>query len=181
MGYTFSRLEPNHRPFSLADLSISFPFAVHETVSTTVMILVSVVAPAVIILILTPIFVPGQLADSNIPASVILRRKLWELNAAWMGLGVTLAGVYVCTEGLKDLCGKPRPHMLDQCKPDLSNIAAYAVSGLGRQLKGAPIVVTWEICQNKSSILKDTSFKSFPSGHSSCKCISKLKKRARTD
>ncbi|KAJ9204084.1 hypothetical protein DTO021D3_3957 [Paecilomyces variotii] len=168
VGYAFTRIEPNRSPFSLTDLSISYPYKVHETVSTTVMVLVSLLAPAMIILLLTLVFVPGPLVDKNAPSFVILKRKLWELNAGWMGLGVSLAGVYMCTEALKDLYGKPRPDLLDRCRPDLSNIAAYAVSGLGLQLEHAPVLVTWEICQNKSYMLRKAGFASFPSGHSSC-------------
>lgn len=174
MGYAFSRIEPNRNPFSLTDLSISYPYKVHETVSTTVMVLVSVLAPALIITLLTFAFVPGPLVDKNAPGFVILKRRLWELNAGWMGLGVSLAGVYMCTEALKDLYGKPRPDLLGRCRPDLSNIAKYAVSGLGFHLEGAPVLVTWDICQNKSYVLKNAGFASFPSGHSSCECTTTL-------
>lgn len=85
-----------------------------------------------------------------------------------MGLGLTAASVFMATEGLKTLYGKPRPDMLDRCDPDLSNIAAYAVGGLGQKLSNAPTIVTWEICRNKSEYLKVKGFSSFPSGHSSC-------------
>lgn len=137
--------------------------------STGVLVLAGLVAPAVIILLVTLIFIPGRTVNKNTPRSLIWKRKLWEWNAGWMGLGVSLAGVYVATQGLKDLYGKPRPDLLDRCDPDLSNIAAYAVSGLGERLMGAPTLVTWEICQNKSDMLRVDGFASFPSGHSSCK------------
>ncbi|KAL2221322.1 PAP2 domain protein [Thermoascus aurantiacus ATCC 26904] len=167
VGYAFGTIEPNHNPFSLTDPSISFPYAVHETVSTGVLVLAGLVAPAVIILLVTLIFIPGRTVNKNTPRSLIWKRKLWEWNAGWMGLGVSLAGVYVATQGLKDLYGKPRPDLLDRCDPDLFNIAAYAVSGLGERLMGAPTLVTWEICQNKSDMLRIDGFASFPSGHSS--------------
>lgn len=77
----------------------------------------------------------------------------------------------MATQGLKALYGKPRPDMLARCDPDLSNIAAHAVSGLGRRLSGAPTMVTWEICQNKSDTLKVDGFSSFPSGHASCRWL----------
>ncbi|KAL2011696.1 hypothetical protein VTN00DRAFT_4414 [Thermoascus crustaceus] len=167
VGYAFGTIEPNHNPFSLTDLSISFPYAVHETVSGAVLVLAGLVAPAAVILIVTLLFIPGRTVDKNTPLSLIWKRKLWEWNAGWMGLGVALAGVYMATQGLKNLYGKPRPDMLDRCKPDLSNIAAYAVSGLGGSLEGAPTVVTWGICQDKSDKLRMDGFVSFPSGHSS--------------
>ena len=73
------------------------------------------------------------------------------------------------TEGLKDLYGKPRPDMLSRCNPDLSDIAAHVVGGLGQELPGAPILVSWTICQNTSRSLSRDGFVSFPSGHASCK------------
>jgi membrane-associated phospholipid phosphatase len=75
----------------------------------------------------------------------------------------------MATEGLKDLYGQPRPDMLSRCDPDLSDIARYAVGGLGQRLEGAPTLVSWEICRNKADMLKYDGFASFPSGHSSCK------------
>lgn len=86
-----------------------------------------------------------------------------------MGLGVAAAGVFMATQGLKALYGKPRPDMLARCDPDLSDIAAYAVGGLGPKLSGAPTLVTWKICQNKSDTVKVQGFSSFPSGHASCR------------
>ncbi|PYH56266.1 phosphatase PAP2 family protein [Aspergillus niger CBS 101883] len=144
IGFGFSQTTPNHRPFSLTDPSISFPHREKDTVSTGVLAVVAIIAPAVIIIF------------------------LWEWNAGWMGLGVALAGTFMATEGLKDLYGKPRPDMLARCDPDISAINEYAVSGLGRRLAGAPTMVTWEICRNKGDeTLKVDGFASFPSGHSS--------------
>jgi membrane-associated phospholipid phosphatase len=155
-------------------LGISYPYAVKETVTTSTLVLVSVVAPAALIVILTFFLVPTPTALRGAPWALVWRRKIWEWNAGWMGLGVALAGAFMATEGLKDLMGKPRPDFLARCDPDLSKIATYAVSGLGRQLAGAPTLVTWEICRNQSSNVKIDGFASFPSGHSSCKyiCIS---------
>jgi membrane-associated phospholipid phosphatase len=95
------------------------------------------------------------------------RRKFWEWNTGWMGLGVSLAGAFMVTEGLKDLMGKPRPDMLARCNPDLSLIERYAVSGLGAQVPGAPILVDYHICRNQDSFLTNDGFASWPSGHSS--------------
>lgn len=86
-----------------------------------------------------------------------------------MGLAFALAGSFMVTEGLKDLYGKPRPDLLSRCNPDLSDISAHAVSGLGQELSGAPVMVSWTICQNRSRSLLNDGFVSFPSGHASCK------------
>ncbi|KAL1964258.1 hypothetical protein VTN77DRAFT_7078 [Rasamsonia byssochlamydoides] len=167
IGAGFSKVQGNQNPFSLTDLSISYPYAVKETVTTSTLVLVSLVAPAALILILTFFFVPTPTALRGAPFALIWRRKIWEWNAGWMGLGVALAGAFVATEGLKDLMGKPRPDFLARCDPDLSKVATYAVSGLGRQLQGAPTLVTWEICRNQGYDVKVDGFASFPSGHSS--------------
>jgi membrane-associated phospholipid phosphatase len=170
IGYGFSKIDPNHHAFSLADPTISFPFTKVETVSTEALILVSLFAPAVIILIGAWLLTPGTAApDGPKPStSQIIRRKVWEWNAGWLGLVVALAGVWLSTQGLKDLVGKPRPDLLARCNPDLSNIAKYAIGGLGEQLQGAPTLVSWKICQDQSELVRIDGFSSFPSGHSSC-------------
>ncbi|GLA48043.1 phosphatidic acid phosphatase type [Aspergillus niger] len=177
IGFGFSQTTPNHRPFSLTDPSISFPHRGKDTVSTGVLAVVAIVAPAVIIIFVSFLFInPNTTTIAGTSGrnarKEILRRKLmvklWEWNAGWMGLGVALAGTFMATEGLKDLYGKPRPDMLARCDPDISAINEYAVSGLGRRLAGAPTMVTWEICRNKGDeTLKVDGFASFPSGHSS--------------
>lgn len=167
IGYGFHTTTPNHHPFSLSDASISLPKK-PSTVPTGPMVVVALIAPAVFIVLGALLLVPGSTVPKSTPRSVLWRYKLWEWNAGWMGLALACASVFMATEGLKSLYGKPRPDMLDRCNPDLSNIAAYAVGGLGQRVPGAPTVVTWEICQNKSDVLRISGFESFPSGHSSC-------------
>ena len=84
-----------------------------------------------------------------------------------MGLGVSLAGAFMVTEGLKDLVGKPRPDFLSRCDPDLSLISQYAVSGLGALVDNAPVMVDYRICRNQSSFVTNDGFAAWPSGHSS--------------
>ncbi|GKZ18960.1 phosphatidic acid phosphatase type [Aspergillus brasiliensis] len=177
IGYGFSQTTPNHRPFSLTDPSISFPHKEKDTVSTGVLAVVAVIAPAVIIIVVSFLFINPDITTiagtsaQNARREILIRKwmiKLWEWNAGWMGLGVALAGAFMATQGLKDLYGKPRPDMLARCDPDISAINEYAISGLGRRLAGAPTMVTWEICRNKvDEMLKVDGFASFPSGHSS--------------
>lgn len=115
--------------------------------------------------------IPGSTVARNAPRSAVWRYKLWEWNAAWLGLALAFASSYATAKGLKLLAGKPRPDLLDRCDPDVLNIAKYAVGGLGLQLPGAPILVTWEICQHKSKSLVIDGFTSFPSDHASCMCF----------
>ncbi|GAB1216066.1 hypothetical protein ATERTT37_005271 [Aspergillus terreus] len=131
----------------------------------------SLIAPAVIIVAVAFVFIPGSAASEALgeapSRSVLWRYKIWEWNAGWLGLGLSMAGVFMATQGLKDLYGKPRPDLLARCNPDLSQIAAHTVGGLGSKLTDAATLVSWEICQNKSDDLKVDGFSSFPSGHSS--------------
>ncbi|RDW76344.1 uncharacterized protein DSM5745_06336 [Aspergillus mulundensis] len=176
IGFGFHEVEPNHMPFSLTDISFSYPHIKDDTISTAVLAVVSLIAPAVLIAVVCLLLTPGasidrsnSALDSRPPSkALLLRRKIWEWNAGWLGLALACAGAFMATEGLKDLYGMPRPDMLARCDPDLENVASFAVSGLGQRLQGAPTLVSWDICRNKADIVKNDAFVSFPSGHSSC-------------
>ncbi|KAJ5633440.1 hypothetical protein N7490_009779 [Penicillium lividum] len=163
-GYAFYKQTPNRHPFSLTDPSISYPYTEHETVTDKTLILVSVLAPAAIIIIGAIAIVPGTTAPTGTKPSKsqVLRRKFWEWNAGWMGLGVALAGVWMSTQGLKVLIGKPRPDLLARCNPNLDDITAYTVGGLGQKLNGAASLVSYKICQDQSSFVTVDGFSSFP-------------------
>lgn len=167
VGGAFSKIQGNRHAFSLDDLSISFPHKPNDTVSFAVLMVVSIVAPGIITFLVSLIFVPGPTASRSTPKSLIWRRRLWEWNTAWMGLGVAVAGAFMVTEGLKDLAGKPRPDLLARCNPDLSNVNKYRVGGLGGALSEAVIVVDWHICQQTDQHVLRDGFASWPSGHSS--------------
>jgi uncharacterized membrane protein len=76
VGAVFSIITPNKRPFSLADPDISFPYVVKEKISTSTLVLCGLVAPGVIIFIVSMIFVPGPTISKSTPKSLIWRRKL---------------------------------------------------------------------------------------------------------
>ncbi|KAJ5119275.1 hypothetical protein N7448_009944 [Penicillium atrosanguineum] len=169
IGYGFSKVTPNHHPFSLADPSISFPYMENETVTTETLVLVGLFAPAVIVLLGAFALVPGTAVDNGAKSSKsqLIRRKIWEWNAGWLGLALALAAAWTSTEGLKSLVGKPRPDLLARCNPDVSDIASHVVGGLGESLKGAAVLVDWTICRVQSDLVRVDAFSSFPSGHSS--------------
>jgi membrane-associated phospholipid phosphatase len=155
--------------FSLEDPSISYPL-VADTVSITVVGIVACAVPAVVIFILC-LLIPSSTIEISSQGEGDTRslwhRRLWEWHAGWLGLGFSLAGAFFVTSGLKDVVGKPRPDFLARCNPDLSNVAAYVVGGLGLNKPSAPILVNTGICQNTDiSVVKD-GFAAFPSGHSS--------------
>ncbi|PGH27394.1 hypothetical protein AJ80_00872 [Polytolypa hystricis UAMH7299] len=165
LGRIFKTVEPNKHAFYLRDPNISYPH-VSETVPPVVLILVSLLAPAAIIALGSLLFIPGRTAEKHAPSALVWRRKLWEWNAGWMGLGVAYAGTYAATEGLKTMFGKPRPDMLARCKPDVDDIATYIIGGLAESLRDAPALVSWKICTAEGKALRD-GFVSFPSGHAS--------------
>ena len=163
-------LTPYHRPFSLLDLSISYPL-IPELVSTTTLVLVSLVAPAIIILLVVAIFVPGRNVSRSTTATAtnrqLLRLKLWEFERGWAGLGLSLATAFFITQGAKNLFGKPRPDLLARCQPDLTSIASHVVGGYGQDVSARWTLVASSICTNPNRAAVNDGFRSFPSGHSS--------------
>ncbi|KAI4946007.1 hypothetical protein J4E91_007449 [Alternaria rosae] len=161
-------VEPFRRPFSPVDLSISYPYQTSEMIPTWLLVVVSLIAPAAIVMIVCLVWVPGPTAERGTPKSLIWRRKLWEWNTGWMGLALSLATAFLITQGMKNLFGKPRPDLLSRCNPDLERIREFAVNPVVEEVfNPAWVLVTSGICQNTDQdILKD-GFKSFPSGHSS--------------
>jgi membrane-associated phospholipid phosphatase len=132
-----------------------------------VLLIVSIIVPVIIIFLVSMLLVPGRTAARGTSAALKWRRKFWEWNTGWMGLGLSLAGAFMVTEGLKDLLGKPRPDFLARCDPDVSLISKYAVSGLGAVVDNAPILVDYRICRNQISFVTNDGFAAWPSGHAS--------------
>jgi membrane-associated phospholipid phosphatase len=164
-GGSLSFVDGYRRPFNLADPAIAFPSR-SNIVSFTVVALVALLAPALIILAICFIAPPGH----GLKASTghALRSRLWAINAGLIGLCLSLATALFVTEGLKTIVGKPRPDMLSVCRPDLNNMSAYIVGGVGQTLDSeAPALVSSDICQQKDQSKLRDAFSSFPSGHSS--------------
>ena len=87
-----------------------------------------------------------------------LKDRLWELNCGVLGLIFASSSAFVITGALKNATGKPRPDLIARCLPRVGS-ADPPVFGLSNST----------ICtQADHAILKD-GFRSFPSGHSSCK------------
>lgn len=167
VGAAWNDITPYHRPFSLLDLSISYPHTDPETIPTWLMVVVGLIAPAAIIFFVCLIFVPGPTADPSTPKSLIWRRKFWEWNTGWMGLALSLATAFMLTQGMKLIFGKPRPDLLDRCQPDYENVQRYATGGYGQDISPRWVLVTSKICQQTDMDILNDGFKSFPSGHAS--------------
>ncbi|KAH8808266.1 phosphatidic acid phosphatase type 2/haloperoxidase [Xylogone sp. PMI_703] len=163
IGLLFSRATPNKRPFSLGNPDISFPHVQKEKVSSALLIVLGLAVPAGVIFLVSLLLVPGSPSPRNTPKSIVWRRKLWEWNAGWLGLGLSLAISWVVTSGVKNLIGKPRPDLLSRCNPDIAALAQFTIGGF----ESTGFLVTPGICQNQDKSIMDDGFRSFPSGHSS--------------
>lgn len=152
--------------FAIEDISISYPLR-PDTVSITVVGVIALLVPAIVIALITLFLIPGTSVSKGTPRSDVWRRKLWEWNTGWLGLGLSLAGAFFVTSALKDLAGKPRPNLLARCDPDLSNLAGHSVGGLGLVIDEALVMVDLGICKNPDQNDLQNGFESFPSGHSS--------------
>ena len=129
--------------------------------------MVSLIAPAIIILLIAAILIPGPKITRQSSRTELLKRKFWELEKGWAGLALSCAIAFFITQGLKNLFGKPRPDLLARCDPDLTNIAAHAVGGFGQDISARWVLVSDTICRQTNIARLNDGFRSFPSGHSS--------------
>ena len=150
------------------DPDISFPYVKDEKVSTSVLFVVSLVAPAILIALVSLVFVRSSVGREHWSKSQIWKKKLWEWNVGWMGLGLSCAVTALFTNALKLLVGRPRPDLLSRCDPNLSEISSHVLGGIRDQISEGTLVSSTICQQTKHDILKD-GFQSFPSGHASCK------------
>ena len=161
-------MTPNHRPFSPVDPSISFPYVEHEKISSGVLVVISLIAPAIITALVALLATPGPTVSKGASRAKVWRTKLWEWNVAWLGLALGLAITFFFTEGLKNLIGKPRPDLLSRCDLDPAMVEQFALGGDGGQLPLWNLLVSSTACRQTSTSRLNDGFASFPSGHSSC-------------
>ncbi|KAL2837196.1 PAP2 superfamily-domain-containing protein [Aspergillus pseudoustus] len=157
VGAILYRITGSEHVFSLDDPSISYPLQ-PDTVSIVTVGITCCAVPAILI---------AALSLLPLPPLQPWARRLWNLHTGLLGLGLSLSGAFFVTSGLKDVVGKPRPDLLARCQPDLSQIAKYAVGGLGLERDSAPILVSTGICKNPDPKVIRDGFAAFPSGHTS--------------
>ena len=157
-----------HRPFTLTDPSLSYPYK-PDIVSLALVAALSIIVPAAAIVIVNGCalaFHWGWRKQSTFADE--LRSVLWQTHAGWLGLALSLASTLFVTAGLKDMVGKPRPDLYGRCDPDLVNITKYVVGGFASNLiDEATPLVTSDICRQSDAKILNDGFASFPSGHSS--------------
>lgn len=154
--------------FSLQNYTLQYPYAVHERVPAGWCYVIVVVCPAIIIafwtLVIDGLFSHSQPSTDEGTGRRVgryrLKDRLWELNCGILGLALSEGMAFVITGTFKNAVGKPRPDLIDRCRP-LAGSADPSPYGLSNST----------ICtQTDNAILKD-GFRSFPSGHSSSKCF----------
>ncbi|CCG83653.1 PAP2 domain protein [Taphrina deformans PYCC 5710] len=130
-------IDPFHRLFSLADLSIQFPHAKHEQIPVWMLFLISYGIPAIIICVVC----------------TVLKRRTNTLHLSLLALSASTALTVFATALIKNGVGRPRPDLLDRCQP-----------ATGTPLQG---LVDISVCTTKDAHFLNEGFRSFPSGHSS--------------
>lgn len=150
----------------------------HERIPIYLALVISGLFPAAVIAVYT-LFIDGFFSHhrrtTHTRSKYSFHDRLWELNCGWLGLLLAQGAAFVITGSLKNLCGKPRPDLIDRCQPREGS-ADRVPAGL----------VTKAICtQEDEAIMQDgkvethapwsflcprlnsSGFRSFPSGHSS--------------
>lgn len=165
--YALDAVEPFHQRFSLNNYTLQYPYAEHERVPIWMLVAVAVLCPAAVIavytLVIDGLFSHQQPSGSSgrrrpLTGSYRLKDRLWELNCGILGLLLSVGAAFVITGALKNAIGKPRPDLLDRCRPKEGSFDAPAPSyGLS----------THAICTRKNNAILKDGFRSFPSGHSS--------------
>ncbi|KAJ5774112.1 Phosphatidic acid phosphatase type 2/haloperoxidase [Penicillium paradoxum] len=121
-------IEPYHQHFSLNNISIQYPYAVHERIPMAYAVCISIGFPVVLILLYT-MLIDGLFSHNKPQDTASGKRKLrgphrwkdrlWELNCGILGLLLAQGLAFVITQALKNACGKPRPDLIDRCDPAL--------------------------------------------------------------
>ncbi|KAF8421985.1 phosphatidic acid phosphatase type 2/haloperoxidase [Tirmania nivea] len=163
VAFAFGKLTPNLRPFSIDDPIISYPYQEHAKVPTWLLAILSTIIPGVFITL--SIFLLTQSHAEK------LKTRLWQLNTAWLGLGVALAAAMLITNGMKNLVGKHRPDLISRCAPDPERLESENFGVGNRYLFGVGICTSWdgisEAGMGRNELLD--GFRSWVSGHA---CIS---------
>ena len=155
--WALDAIEPFHQHFSLNNFTLQYPFATKERVSVGLLFFLVVLVPAAIIAFYT-LLLDGRFSHQK--GTFRFKDRLWELNCGILGLLLASGTAFVITGALKNATGKPRPDIIDRCQPAAGSVDS-PIFGLSNST----------ICtQTDHAILKD-GFRSFPSGHSSCKLL----------
>lgn len=153
--WAIDAVEPYHQHFSLQNYTLQYPYATRERVSVGLLFFLVVIIPIGVIALYT-LVLDGIFSHRGSRGGYSFKDKLWELNCGVLGLLLASGTAFVITGALKNATGKPRPDLIDRCQPPPGS-QDPPLFGLSNST----------IC-TQATFLKD-GFRSFPSGHSSCK------------
>ena len=123
--------------FRLDDQSRQYPYALVERVPPTALMLVAGVGPLVLLIIWMVVTRPG----------------VHQTHVTILGLLISIFLTSFLTGFIKNAIGRPRPDLIDRCKPEL----------------GTPEhdLITIDVCTETHGHRLQDGWRSFPSGHSS--------------
>lgn len=127
------------RHFSLSDVSLRYPYAVHQRVGTTALRLISCGIPLAV----------------QCLVNLLTVRSWWDFHHSTLGLLLSLSMTGTITQLVKVTVGRPRPDLISRCMP---------VPGSEDPLWS---LSTADICTQTASKILEDGWRSFPSGHSS--------------
>ncbi|CAO3686870.1 unnamed protein product [Umbelopsis vinacea] len=104
--FAIDYIPPFHQEFYADDWSIRYPYTAKERVPVSALVIISVVAPFVIIAFV----------------AIAIKRSFHDLHHGVLGLFFALTFTLMFTDVLKITIGEPRPDMLARCQP--SNTSA---------------------------------------------------------
>lgn len=141
LSYPVYYQKPFERQFTINDLTLSHPYAVHQRVSDAMLFVYSFIVPLVVILVVVAMF-----ADP--------KHRWYLLYISILGLCISTSLTTLFTDFIKNWIGRLRPDFLDRCKPK----------------HGLPINTLFyasEVCTTDHHEILLDGFRTTPSGHSS--------------
>ncbi|KAG9310859.1 phosphatidic acid phosphatase type 2/haloperoxidase [Chiua virens] len=124
------------RHFSLADLSLQHPYAVHQRVGNQALFLLGSMLPL----------------SAQIVVNLLVTRSWWDFHHSSLGLFLSLTLTGVITQLVKITVGRPRPDFISRCEP---------MSGSEDPPWG---LSTADICTQTTKHILEDGWRSFPSG-----------------
>lgn len=130
-------ITPFKRYFTLDDHSISYPYALVETVSVTQNVIYAGVTPLIIFILYTLIARPG----------------FHKAHVTILGFIISITLTSFITDLIKNAVGRPRPDLISRCQPTPGTSATE--------------ILTIDVCTAPNGRVLQDGWRSFPSGHSS--------------
>ncbi|KAG6002429.1 hypothetical protein E4U21_003103 [Claviceps maximensis] len=128
---------PFHRMFYINDLRIAYPHALHERVSIFWLFIYAFITPLAILILY----------------NLIARAPFAKHEVTYLPFAISLVLTSFLTDIVKNAVGRPRPDLLDRCRP--------------ATVTKQNVLVNIEVCETKDSFKLQDGWRSFPSGHSS--------------